>query len=200
MTKEEPCLVECKDTVERIFGRGPLPATDSATFAVKMMTSCRTMMDFLKCVRDKPAVCPADGEIAQSVEFYTAMCMCPCRDAFVRGLRQTHETPEDNMCVNFADFAGCSACSSQREECDYALIDTKTEVAGKLLEAAAACPTASCTGYLWQWQPKSASSSVLSDAAGGAGDAGGAARTSGKMSCVIMYLLLHFWAYAHWGK
>merc|ERR1719453_2703634 len=30
MAKDEPCLVECKDSVERVFGRGPLPSSDSA--------------------------------------------------------------------------------------------------------------------------------------------------------------------------
>eukprot|EP00746_Dinoflagellata_sp_MGD_P160813 gnl/MRDRNA2_/MRDRNA2_87737_c0_seq1.p1 gnl/MRDRNA2_/MRDRNA2_87737_c0~~gnl/MRDRNA2_/MRDRNA2_87737_c0_seq1.p1 ORF type:complete len:387 (+),score=85.17 gnl/MRDRNA2_/MRDRNA2_87737_c0_seq1:53-1213(+) len=200
LSKEDPCLVACKEPVERVFGRGPLPATDSATFAVKMMTSCRTMMDFLKCVRDPPDApdaCPANGDVVQSVEFYTAMCMCPCRDSFVRGLRKAHENREANMCVNFEDFAGCAACASQREECEYALVDTKTEVAGRLLEAASACPTASCTGYLWQWQPKSASSSVISAGAGAADDAGGAAKTFGEMSCTALYLLLGFWVFWH---
>lgn len=196
MSKENTCLATCKEAVDRVFGRGPLPSTDSATFAVKMMNSCRTMMDFLRCVRESPDLCPADGEIAQSVEFYTAMCMCPCRDSFVRGLRKSHENPEANMCVNFEDFAGCAACASQREECEYALVDTKTEVAGRLLEAAAACPTASCTGYLWQWQP-TGSSSVISAGAGAADDAGGALKTFGEMSCTALYLLLAFWVFVN---
>merc|ERR1712139_381825 len=105
------------------------------------------------------------------------MGMCPCRDAFVTGLRRAHDNPEANMCESFEDFAGCAACSSQREECDYALVNTKTEVAGRVLEAASACPTASCTGYLWQWQPDGAAGAVGDAAAGADGEAGGAGRT-----------------------
>lgn len=191
MSHESPCFVECKDHLEKVFGSGPLPATDSATFAIKMMASCRVMIDFLACVREKTDQCPPGGEVAQSVEFYTAMCMCPCRDAFVRGLRKAHNNPDDNMCTSFEDFAGCAACSSQREECDYALVDTKTEVAGRLLEAASACPTASCTGYLWQWQPKSGAGAVGEAAEGAAGSAG---RTSGTMFSTALCLLLGFGA------
>merc|ERR1711985_229196 len=101
---------------------------------------------------------------------------------FVKGLRRANEDPNANMCETFADFAGCASCSSQREECAYAEVDTKTEQAGRLMEAAAACPTASCTGYLWQWQPKSAVAAAAG--AGADGEAGGADRTLGSMSCI----------------